>query len=184
MPVLNNLLKKFYIEARRKDKQPYSKSSLTAIRFGLCCFIKSSRPDVDIINGSEFNEVNHVFKAKVVEFKKIKVEHKPAIAKEDLKKLYQSVAFDTATSTGLQNKVWFEIMLFFCRCGQENLRASDGFFWIWYRSIWQEICFSTEVTKNRRQDKEAEEGGFMFERPGDILCPVQLIEYIYIYAES
>ena len=89
MPILNDLLKKFYVETRRKDKQPYSKSSLTAIRFGLCRFIKSSRPDVDIINGSEFNEANRVLKAKVVEFLKkqgkAKVEHKPAIAKEDLK---------------------------------------------------------------------------------------------------
>ena len=48
---LNELLKKFYVEARRKDKQPYPKSSLTAIRFRLCGHIKNSRPDVDIING-------------------------------------------------------------------------------------------------------------------------------------
>ena len=67
MPILNDLLKKFYVEARRKDKQPYSKSSLTAIRFSLCHFIKSSRPDVDIINGSQFNETNCIFKAKVVD---------------------------------------------------------------------------------------------------------------------
>ena len=32
---LNKLLRKVYVEARRKDKQPYTKSSLTAIRFGL-----------------------------------------------------------------------------------------------------------------------------------------------------
>ena len=182
MPVLNDLLKKFYIEARRKDKQPYSKSSLTAIRFGLCRFIKSSRPDVDIINGSEFNEVNRVFKAKVVEFKKqgkAKVEHKPAIAKEDLKKLYQSVAFDTATPTGLQNKVWFEIMLFFCRRGQENLRElqMDSFGFGTDPSGRKYVFqLKDELTKNRRGDTEAEEGGFMFERPGDILCPVQSIE--------
>ena len=109
---LNELLKKFYVEARRKDKQPYTKSSLTAIRFGLCRHIKNSRPDVDIINGPEFEEANRVFKAKTVELKrqgKAKVEHKPP---EDLKKLYRSQTFDMATPTGLQNKVWFEVMLF------------------------------------------------------------------------
>ena len=52
---LNDLLKKSYMEARRKNKEPYNKLSLTAICFGLCHHIKSSRPDVDIIN-SEFEE--------------------------------------------------------------------------------------------------------------------------------
>ena len=43
---------------------------------------------------------------------KAKVEHKPPIAPEDLKKLYRSQAFDMATPTRLQNKVWFEVMFF------------------------------------------------------------------------
>ena len=55
--------KTLYVEARRKNKQPCTKSSLTAIRFGLCCHIKNSRPDVDIINGPEFEEANRVLKA-------------------------------------------------------------------------------------------------------------------------
>ena len=41
---LNNLLKKFYVEARKKNKEPYTKSSLTAIRFRVCRHIKNSRP--------------------------------------------------------------------------------------------------------------------------------------------
>lgn len=53
---LNDLLKKFYMETRRKNKELYTKSSLTAICFGLCRHIKNSRPDVDIINGQEFEE--------------------------------------------------------------------------------------------------------------------------------
>ena len=65
---LNDMLKKFYVEARRKDKSLYTKSSLTSIRFGLCHYIKSSRPKVDIINGSEFEEANAVFKAKAEYF--------------------------------------------------------------------------------------------------------------------
>ena len=69
---LNELLKKFYVEARRKNKEPYRKSSLTAIRFGFCRHIKDSRPDVDIrlTNGQEFEEANRVFKAKTVELKR------------------------------------------------------------------------------------------------------------------
>ena len=170
------------MEARRKDKNPYTKSSLTAIRFGLCRSIKSSRPEVDIINGSEFEEANHIYKAKVVELKKqgkAKIEHKPPIASEDLRKLYQSEAFDTATPRGLQNKVFFEVMLFFCRRGQENLRElqTDSF------AIGMDACnrryvfqLKDELTKNRRENDEAEEGGYMYERAGDPACPVQSFE--------
>ena len=99
-------MKRFYVEAQRKDKLEYTKSSLTAIRFRLWRFIKNSRSEVDIINGTEFEEANRIFKAKVVELKRlgrVKVEHKPPIAEEDLKKLYNSTAFDVSTPTELQN---------------------------------------------------------------------------------
>ena len=104
------------MEARRKDKNMYSKSSLNAIRFGLCKFIQFHRPELDIINGSNFKDANLVFKAKIVELKRLgkaKIEHKPPIVSEDLNKLYHSVAFDTESPIGLQNKVWFEVMFLF-----------------------------------------------------------------------
>ena len=107
---MNILLKKFYVEARKKDTNLYSKSSLLSIRFGLCWYIKSKRPEVDIIAGPDFEEANLVFKAQVVELKRLgkaKVDHKPSIHHEDLSKLYQSEAFNTATPKGLQSKVWF-----------------------------------------------------------------------------
>ena len=113
---LNALLKKFYVEARKKDKNSYSKSSLTGIRFGLCRYIKSSRPEV----GTEFEESNIAFKAKVVDLKRLgmaKIEHK------DIKKLYQSEAFNTATPKRLQNKVFFEVMLFSVEGDRKPTRA-------------------------------------------------------------
>ena len=33
-----------------------------------------------------------------------------------------------------------------------------------------------ELTKNRQEDHEAEEGGFIYERPGEDMCPVQSFE--------
>ena len=63
----------------------YSKSSLIAIRFGLCKFIQFHRPELDIINN--FKDANLVFKAKIVELKRLgkaKIEHKPSIVREDL----------------------------------------------------------------------------------------------------
>ena len=54
----------------------------------------------------------------------VKVDHYPEISEEDLHKLYSNdtKVFDANTPYSLQRKVWFEIMLYLCRRGQENLR--------------------------------------------------------------
>ena len=91
------------MEARRNDKNMYSKSSLIAIGFGLCKFIQFYRPELDIINGINFQDANLVFKAKIIELKRLgkaKIEHKPPIVSEDLNKLYHSIAFDTKARLG------------------------------------------------------------------------------------
>ena len=106
---------------------------------------------------------------------KTKIEHKTPIVSEDLNKLYHSIAFDTENLIGLQNKVWFELMCFFCRRGQDNIRdlTRDSFavqvdaFGIHYI-----VQLKDELTKNGRENNEAEEGGYMFEKIGDPLCPV------------
>ena len=38
------------------------------------------------------------------------------------------------------------------------------------------IQVKDELTKNRRENNEAEEGGYMFEKIGDPLCPVASFE--------
>ncbi len=43
--------------------------------------------------------------------------HKPPI-----NKLYESGVFNTNTPATLQNKVFFEIIFYFCRRGRQNLR--------------------------------------------------------------
>ena len=70
-------------------------------------------------------------------------------------------------------------MLFFCRRGRENLRelqkdsysfgeGSSGRRYVFKRK--------DELTKNRREDSEAQEGGLMFELRGNPKCPVQSFE--------
>ena len=44
------------------------------------------------------------------------------ICEEDLKKLYESDVFNQNSPETLQNKVFFEVMLYFCRRGRQNLR--------------------------------------------------------------
>ena len=118
------VLRKFYAEARKKDGQMYSKNSLCSIRFAFFRHFKQELI-VDIIKDTEFNEANRIYEAQYVELKKqglAKTEHKPPIADEDIKKLYRCGVFNTENPTTLQNKVFFEIMLFFCQRGRQNLR--------------------------------------------------------------
>ena len=42
--------------------------------------------------------------------------------------------------------------------------------------MWVERWPQRISNKNRREDSEAEEGGIMFERPGDPMCPVQSMD--------
>ena len=50
------------------------------------------------------------------------VVHKPPICEEHLKNLYECTAFGLNDLEKLQNKVFFEVMLYFCRRGRQNLR--------------------------------------------------------------
>ena len=91
---LANVLKLFYVEARKADGTSYSNSTLSSLRFGLNRHFKATR-GFDIINDSEFTNANKVFGVKCVDLKRqglAKVEHKLLICEEDLKKLYEGTA--------------------------------------------------------------------------------------------
>ena len=103
------MLKLFYAEARKADGTSNSKSTLSSLRIGLNRHFKATR-GFDIINDSEFTDANKVFGAKCVDLKRqglAKVEHKPPICEENLKKLYESTAFGLNDPEKLQNKVFF-----------------------------------------------------------------------------
>jgi hypothetical protein len=94
---LAQVLKKFYVEARKKDGSSYSTGSLRTIRFGLKIYLKTVT-GFDIINDEGLNEANEVYSAKCVQLKKeglAKVQHKPPIGNADLKKLYESAVSNT-----------------------------------------------------------------------------------------
>jgi len=50
------------------------------------------------------------------------IDHKLAISSSDIDRLYSSMAINPSTPTGLVQKVWFELCMFFCRRGRENQR--------------------------------------------------------------
>ena len=177
---LANVLKLFYAEARKTDGTSYSKSTLNSLRFGLNRHFKATR-GFDIINDSEFTDANKVFGAKCVDLKRqglAKVEHKPPICEEDLKKLYESGVFCLNDPEKLQNKVFFEVMLYFCRRGRQNLRQlkKTDFSFNTDGTGARYVCKTTdELTKNRREDDEGFDGGVMYEKPGPN-CPVASFE--------
>ena len=102
------------------DGNFYSKRTLSSLRFGLNRHCRATR-----INDSEFNDAYKVFGAKCVDLKRqglAKVEHKPPICEEDIKKLYESTVFGLNDPEKLKNKVFFEVMLYFCHRRRQNLR--------------------------------------------------------------
>ena len=83
------------------------------------------RPEIDIIIDKDFQTANEVFRAQCVELKKeglAKITHKQPITLEDMKTLYTSPVFSVNNPVSLQRKVFFDVLLYLCRRGQENLR--------------------------------------------------------------
>lgn len=109
---LNNVLRKFYVEARKRDGDFYKKSALSSIRFALNRHLQTTR-NFDIINDPEFRISAEVFRAQTVELVRIgkgNVDHFTDISVDDLKKLYFSDILDSNTPEGLLRKVFFDLM--------------------------------------------------------------------------
>ena len=122
-----------------------------------------------------------MFGAKCVDLKRqrlAKVEHKPPISEEDLKKFYESSVFCLNDPEKLQNKVFFEVMLYFCRRGRQNLRQlkKTDFLFNTDGTGARYVCKTTdELTKNRREDDEGFDRGVVYEKPGPN-CPMASFE--------
>ncbi len=115
----------FWPNARTKKGELYKKKTLQKLKFGLKKHILK-KCNVDIDKG-DFRRSSEVFLASLTDLKKKgkgSVVHKLVISVEDLAKLYSGSnhAFNVDTPAGLFYKTWFEVMFFFCRRGQENLR--------------------------------------------------------------
>ena len=124
---LKTLLKEFYMNLRKQNGALYSRSSFVVSRQSLNRHLKSPAvgKTFDIIADSDFSDANTAFKAmckKMRQEGKGKVHHKPSIQKGGIIKLYNHPpVFNPNIPSGLLNKVFFEIILYFCRRGQENL---------------------------------------------------------------
>lgn len=178
---LDNLLKHFYANARKKDGTLYSKSTMNSIRYGLARYLMNEKK-VNIVEDVSFGSSNKVFSALLVELKRngmAKVNHHPEITKDDLQKLYLS--FDLNTPKGLQLKCMFDIMFHLVRRGRENLREqTKDTFAVAVDSQNRRYVYQAvdELDKNHRENDDPQDSttdGRMYEQPG-ALCPVKSFE--------
>ena len=120
-----DLPKKFYTETRKEDEELYKTGSLVNLRAGVNRFLKNLGKAIDIIKEPEFTEANVAFQATLVKLKRVgkgDTVHYSQIDENDLANIYSSNVFDTNTPQGLQYSVRFELMIYICRRGRENLR--------------------------------------------------------------
>ena len=125
------LLYEFYTDAQYKSttdgsEQKFKNTTMNSIRAGINRYMKESR-GVDIIKDDRFTRSNEMFKSVKKTNKKEgkgSVQHKQPICEEDRKKLdgYFS-QYMRPSAKILQQFCIYNIMLFGCRRGRENLSS-------------------------------------------------------------
>lgn len=171
---LDECLGHFYMDLRKVDGSHYKVNSLEGIRHGLNRHLKSPpfNKKYDIIKDPAFTDSNTCFKAVLAETKRVgkgDVQHYPIISEPDIQKLYTSMHLSINTPQGLFNKVQFDVRMFFCRRGNENMHGmTKNTFKVFTddktgRKYVKKVV--DELTKNHKIDKESS-SGIMPEVPG------------------
>ena len=126
---LNANLRRFYVEARSRTGDVYSKSSLLGLRHAIERYLNDPplNKGLKLSSDARFKTSNEMLNAQLVNLKRLgkeNVKHKPAIEQEDLAKLKSSkvMALTNPLSLSLLRNVWFHVVLFFCRRGREGQR--------------------------------------------------------------
>ena len=151
----------------------YARKAIS-IRYGLQKPLEKFH-GIYIINDPRFKAANDVFFATMVQIKKEglgEVKHKEIISEKDLETLYSSDVFSVNSPKTLLNKVFFEIMLYFCNRGRENLRNTkktdfviredcDG-----RRYVASTVARLTKNHQGQNVGDDDQNGGRMYEQPG------------------
>ena len=175
---LDKLLVKFYAGARTKKGEYYKLNSFRGIRFSLQRYFLK-RLNVDIISSDEFQAANTCFEnisKLIAKSGKGSTIHHPEIEPEDLEKMYQSLSIETPT--GLQEKVWLDVMIYLIRRGRENLmQMTKHTFCVGIDAAGKKFICQNSSEQDKNHDGIHDDGfdttgeGRMYET-GDSLCPV------------
>lgn len=125
---LDECLGHFYMDLRKVDGSHYKVNSLEIIRHGLNRHLKNPpfNKKCDIIKDPAFTDSNTCFKTVLAETKRVgkgDVQNYPIISEPDIQKLYTSMHLSINTPQGLFNKVQFDVRMFLCRRGNENMHG-------------------------------------------------------------
>ncbi|XP_038045512.1 uncharacterized protein LOC119720063 [Patiria miniata] len=180
MRALDEFLCRFYASLRKLDGKLYTKKSMQGIRYGLQRHIQALH-DWDLSKQREFAGSNKVFKAMLVKLKregKGFVRHKSPISVADMEKMQASNDLDMSTPRGLQNKVFVDVMVYFCNRGRENLRdmKPSDFIISQDEDDIQYVTRRDQMTKNNRENDDESSSGFMYEIPDNDRCPVRSLK--------
>ena len=122
-------LRRLYGNLRQKSGDEYKRSSLVNVRAGLNRHLISPSYDRKLnlmqMHDTAFQGANQVFYGLIRTLKQQGIDrtvHKSALTQADFKKLYSCGLLDTNNPVTLQNKVFVEINMHFCRRGREGLR--------------------------------------------------------------
>ena len=148
----------FYAEARNKDRENYSRSTLLGFRNGLERYLNNPpyKKGIPIATDPAFQQSNQMLDAKLKDMKKHgkqNVKHKPAIEREDRRRLKESAVISPTTPQGLLYNVSFHVTRYFCRHGREgqrNLTKSSFLFLQDENSKWYVTMAHDEASKTRR----------------------------------
>ena len=124
---LDRNLRLFYAETRNTEGGNYSKSTLLGFRNGLERYLNNPPHNngIHIATDPIFQQSNQMLNAKLKNMKQQgqqNTKNKPAIEREDLRRLMESNVISPLTPPGLLNNVWFHVTLYFCRRGREGQR--------------------------------------------------------------
>ena len=124
---LDNSLSEFYNETRgKREVGKYSKSSLISIRNAIERHLNNPPYNKSLqLNSAAFTNSNRLLNVKIKSLKKQgkkNVQHKDAIPVDDLKKLKASPVLRLTNPWSLLRNVWFHVVLYWCRRGQEGQR--------------------------------------------------------------
>ena len=174
---LDEALQLFYIQARNKQGENYSRSSLISLRYAIERYLNNPPYErgIKITKNPAFTNSNRVLDAKLKILKREGQEntkHKPAIEQGDLEKLKSGKAILPCTPLCLLRNVWFHTTLYWCKRGREGQRQLTK----------KSFEFSTDASDRKYARMSHEEASK--NHPGGVVDPVSFEKLARMYETS
>ena len=147
-------LARFYVEARTKKGEEYSRSALLGFRNSIERYLNNDGCTVKISRNQVFQKSNKILDVKLRINRragKENVQHKPVIVPSDLAKTRASPFLSVTNPAVLLRRTWFYVSLYWCRHGREGQRdlRRDSFKFTKDANGWEyAVMTHKEATKN------------------------------------